>query len=263
MKTSVCVLLLTCATGFSAPPEVTREVVGKAGEPVFFEARGDAAKVAFAPGFDRIKCPIVRLYSDDPSVMQFMAFPKSDGEYYVTFWTTGEKAYSQCVLKIGKGAEPVPPKPDPVPPVDTYTAPVYVFIVEETAQRTPETSRLITDVKYWNDLETKGYKMRPYDKDSADAKRMNLDTVKDNTGKSVPLPYMVVADNVGKVINVYPLPTDTARLTALLPKVKVQQKIVVEPVSTVAPVYTLPEGCYMLPNGQMVCPQVPRGRFIR
>lgn len=238
------VLILSGTLTQSAPPDVPKEVVGEKNKPVFFDVKATNKKFAFAPGFDKTKCPIVKLATEDdsPDVVQFMAFPAEDGEFYVTFWTTGEKKYSQTVLRIGKG-KPVPPGPlPPVPPVppdpdgQTYTAPVWIFIVEETSKRTSDYVLFLQDIAYWNDLEKKGYKMRPYDIDSADAKRMKLDSIKDSQGNKPALPFLVFADSAGKVIKVSAVPTDTKQLTPLLPKVKLPQSIDVTPAPAPTPV---------------------------
>lgn len=106
----------------AAPPEVPKTLSAKVGKPVLFDVKTDGAKpFGWAPGFDKAKCPVVRLYSDDPAVSSFMAIPDEAGSYVLTFWTigAGEKGFSQVVIATEeKPVPPVPPGP-PIPPAPT------------------------------------------------------------------------------------------------------------------------------------------------
>ncbi len=64
--------------------------------------------------------------------------------------------------------------------------------------------------------------MRVYDASSADAKRLNLDKIKDATGKTHLVPYMVFATKDGTVIGSYPLPLTREGVREKLPKIKVK-----------------------------------------
>lgn len=269
---AIAVVMCAATIGTCAPPDAPKEIEGKAGKVILFDVKGEPGKVAFAPGFDKAKCPVVRLHSDDPTTLSFMAIPEVDGEYILTFWTQGDKTYTQTKLKIGKGVPPNP-IPDPVPPVpDTVglDGPVWVYLVEETSQRTPALANIILDVAFWNDLETKGYKMRPYDRDSADAKKMKLDNVKDKNGNALAVPYLVFTDKDGKNVSALPLPTSTQGIKSVLPKIKVAAFSIAPPVETVTQTITsVPQyqplyysspfvnqaggTCVTLPNGRVIC----------
>lgn len=113
------VLFLAMAPALlGAPPEVPAKIEAKPGKPVLFDVKVSAgAKLGWAVGFDKSKCPIVRLHSDDPLVLSFMAIPDAGGDFYVTFWTVGEAGYSQTVITVGGAPVPVPIDPKPVDPV--------------------------------------------------------------------------------------------------------------------------------------------------
>lgn len=125
-----CVLLLAFAPVLlAAPPEAPAKLTGRAGKPVLFDVKVEAGKkLGWAPGFDRAACPVLRLYSDDPAVMSFLALPDASGVYVLTWWTGGETAYSQTTITVGGPPAPAPappPVPGPVPP----TPRVYYFLI--------------------------------------------------------------------------------------------------------------------------------------
>lgn len=163
------------------------------------------------------------------------------------------------------GPAPNPPGPNPGPaPVVSYDAPVWVYLIEESSKRTPEMALMLQNVKFWNEMESKGYKFRPYDVDSPDVKKRGLDSIKDKEGKALAVPYLVVADKDGGVIGAYPCPKSTAGVVPLLPPVKsaaarllfTGDDVLSSPVPRAEPptVY-LPEGCYIDGSGRTVCPQ--------
>lgn len=177
---------------------------------------------------------------------------------------------------VGDGKDtPIPPSPGPqptppVPPSPALDAPVWIFLVEETAERTPALSLILQDVKFWNGLEGKGYKFRPYDKDSSEAKKRGLDSIKDKDGRTLVYPYLVIADKNGSVVSAHPVPASTAAITPLLPAVRVSAaKVLVGDIADVtrepATVYLEP-GCYVDSSGRLVCPQTQqapaRGRGL-
>lgn len=142
----------------TAPPNVESEITGKTGEPLFFAVKGEPSKVFMIPGFDKADCPVVRLYSDDENTLSYMAFPKKDGVFYLSFVTQGEKQYSQLIMRIGKGKpnpnpdpEPEPnpqPDPDPINKIDR----AWVIVVEDAkAVRSIETAKTLND-PFWASL---------------------------------------------------------------------------------------------------------------
>lgn len=199
MRTAILCVLLTCSTLLGAPPEVPKEpVTGVSGETLFFDVKGESGKVAFAPGFDVTKCRVVRLHSDDPSIMSYMAFPKKDGEFYMTFWTQGEKAYNQVILRSGdyKKVDPSP-KPEPnLLPVKVES--LWVVVVEDTkAVRTIEVAKMLND-PFWLTLAPK-HEFRHYLNTSDTAKESGYVAEAEKTG--VGYPAVILIDGVtGKKI---------------------------------------------------------------
>jgi hypothetical protein len=117
MRTLVC-LTLFCGAAAASPPVVPKAVPAKAGEVVTFEVKVEAGKeLGWNATFPPADCLLVRLYSDDPAVYSFLAQPKKDGGFGVSFWTVGEKAGATLVVG-GPAPAPVPPPAPPPPPDD-------------------------------------------------------------------------------------------------------------------------------------------------
>lgn len=264
-----------CGTAHAAPPAVDF--------PSEIKAQGDFVTVR--PKTDAKGITYVGLSSVDPFPSAFL---KDSRDFVLPTRGLGRGAYRfsgvaslndehtefRFTVLVGEPPSPNPnpaPGPNPPAPVVSYDAPVWVYLVEETSKRTPELALILQNVKFWNELETQGYKFRPYDKDSNDAKKRGLDSIKDKEGRAPALPYLVIADKDGAVIAVHPVPGSTAGIVPLLPPVKSaaarllftgddlpQLPRPVEPATVYAP-----EGCYLNSAGQLVCPQpaTSRGGF--
>jgi hypothetical protein len=57
---------------------------------------------------------------------------------------------------------------DPIRPVDPIQG-AWVVVVEETSERTPETTAIVTNAAYWQSLRDKGLNWIIYDKDQEEA----------------------------------------------------------------------------------------------
>ena len=97
---------------------------------------------------------------------------------------------------------PVPPGPSPQPPPIVITTDATLIVIEETADRTPETAAVLGDITFWSGL---GVKWRIYDDDSPDAV-VYLPLVKDRPG-------LIVFDKTGKILwgGALPKTTDDVR----------------------------------------------------
>lgn len=167
---------------------------------------------------------------------------------------------------IGGKVEPVPPLPPnpnpPVPPIPdngTVEGPVKLFIVEETSSRTTAITAMILDIPFWNDLEKEGYTMRVYDVSGTDAKRYQLDKIKDEKGNVRQVPFMVAASKDGTIIKSFPLPVTREGVKEKLPKIKVKLSLdepTVMPSSVFQQTYYLPGSTVECVNG--VCYPVNR-----
>lgn len=131
VSTALLLLGAMFQTATAAPPEVPGKLPAKVGQAVIFDVKADGTKeFSYAPGFDKSKCSIVRLFSDDPATASFMAIPNEAGDYYITFWSRGdkEKGYAQLVIQATGGAIPPPKKPDD-PPVVVPPIPAALYFV--------------------------------------------------------------------------------------------------------------------------------------
>lgn len=131
-------LLLTLPPGaFAQPPAIPPAVVteaapakvpvlpaapvkAKVGDLVTFEVRGEA--VGYQAAFDPADCLFVRLYSDDPKVLTFLAQPKRPGPFGVVFWEKGEVRGVTLPITTGEPPAPPGPVPPPPPPPNPYRA---------------------------------------------------------------------------------------------------------------------------------------------
>lgn len=163
---ALALALALAAAASAAPPEVPARLEAKAGKPVLFDVKVPKAGMSWAPGYDKSKCAIVRLHSDDATVASFMALPEEDGEFHLIFWTVGEKAHSRLVLAVGKGKPqpPVPVDPVPVDPVARVEK-VVVVVVEETQKRTPAQAAVVSDPALRKWAADKGHSYELVDKD--------------------------------------------------------------------------------------------------
>ncbi len=97
-------------------------------------------------------------------------------------------------------------KPAPKQPV------AWVVVVEESGERTADAAKVLGDLAYWQGLKAKGIDWRFYDKDSADAKRRNLDAFAAEVG--MPAVLFLAAD--GKKVNGFKLPKAVGDIDAKL-----------------------------------------------
>lgn len=104
--------VVTEAAPAKVPTLPAQPVKAKVGDLVTFEVRGEA--VGYQAAFDAADCLFVRLYSDDPKVLTFLAQPKKAGPFGVVFWEKGE--IRGVTLPITTGDAPAPPGPVPPPP---------------------------------------------------------------------------------------------------------------------------------------------------
>lgn len=185
-------LALAGAPAKAAPPDVPPALPVKVGSLVVFEVKpyveaGVAKPFSFAAGFDKSKCPIMRLYSEPGEPSQFAALPQVSGEFYLTFWTRGEKetGHAQLVLTAtgDGGVVPPPKKPiDPLPPPPT--AALYFVLVRPDGPTAPAFTQAMQWPE-WKVLTTAGHTYK--DKTVTDAQKLGV-----RIPAGSPLPVVVV-----------------------------------------------------------------------
>lgn len=133
-------------------------------------------------------------------------FGEAAGSVQVTAWGIRDgkpvKLGTQVISVGGARPPPVPVPPGPTPKGEA----AWVIVVEETAQRTAATAKLLTDLKYWNGLTAKGHQWRHYDKDARD--------IPAGYYQGDPLPIMLIVSKDGKQLYRGPLPATAAEITA-------------------------------------------------
>lgn len=261
-------LVSCCGTAHAAPPVVDFPAEIKAqGDFVTVRPKTDAKGITYI-GLSGVD-PFPTVLLKDARDFVFPTRGLSAGPYRFSGVASLNDEHTEfrfTVVVGGKGPPGPNPEPPPGPapaPVVSYDAPVWVYLLEESSKRTPELSLMLQNVKFWNELESKGYKFRPYDIDSPDAKKRGLDSIKDKEGKALAVPYLVVADKDGGVIGAYPCPKSTAGVAPLLPPIKsaaarllfTGDELPQLPRPVEPPTVYLSEGCYLDGSGRMVCPQ--------
>jgi hypothetical protein len=129
--------------------------------------------------------------------------------------------------------EPLPPKPEPPPPVPVPPGPGVLDIlwIEETAARTPEQARALTDRAIRDALAAAGWSLRVVDQD-----------ITDETGKTPPdlapaiaaakqagLPYLIVRARNGAEVYAGKAPPDLTAFQALLQRLGLRINDQVDP----------------------------------
>jgi len=225
IRGAVAALLLFCAAGSAQPPKVPGKVLAGPGGRAVVEIEIPAGKtVAWKAAFADEDCFLDELKPLRADTVRLIVLPSKAGVYRVVLWS-GLAAGDSAVLVIdatdGKAPEPKPkpdpepepePKPQPKPDDNPLKSAAWLIVVEETAQRTPETAKVLGDLNYWEGLETKGFKRKFYDKDSAEAKAKNYPAMVAGTD----LPALLVLDASGKKLTAVKLPKSTAEIDSLL-----------------------------------------------
>jgi hypothetical protein len=98
---------------------------------------------------------------------------------------------------------------EPIRPVDPIQG-AWVVVVEETSQRTPEITKIVTNAAYWQSLRDKGLNWIIYDKDQEEA----ASQVKALGGKLPGLLIQTPGDR-SKVLYQGPLPESTEEIDRL------------------------------------------------
>lgn len=244
----LCVLL-SCATALGAPPtvDVPRELI-PLGEYAQLQPKTDAKAITYVPlsGVE----PFPSQFLNDKRAFILPTRGLAPGSYRfrgVASLNDEHTVFEFSVIVGGKKDAPQPQPPDNInPPTIEYTAPVWVFIVEESATRTANVSRFLNDTAFHKRLESAGFKWRVYDKDSADAKRIGLD--------KYPLPSVVFADSNGKVIKSHTMFDSIKHFEDALPAIKKLNTPTEEPKAYYYSPTFVP-GCIQLPDGRFICPQ--------
>lgn len=223
MRSALCALVLLASAAVAAPPalDIPAEIAAEPGDWVTVAPKTTAKSVVYV-GLDKIKpFPSDQLKDGRNLVLAVPDSAKPGARFrFVAVGTLNDEQTARPFVVVVGGADPgpppVPPAPDPKPkpdPAPVPAGPLWLIVVEETSDRTPETAAVLGDSGYWLGLRAKGHKFRFYDKDSADA-----------TGKGyakavgdVALPALLILGADGAVVGKpVPLPKTTAGIDALI-----------------------------------------------
>lgn len=134
---------------------------------------------------------------------------------FIPFGFKSEADISSRIVPVDNGVSPKPPPdPDPNPKPDPPTPQpkadsLWVIIVEETAERRPETIKVLNDFTYWNNLRAKGHLVRIYDKDQDEAKTHGYV----RRAESVGLPAVLLYDQKSHAhLKTFKLPSTTTAI---------------------------------------------------
>jgi len=115
-------------------------------------------------------------------------------------------AYEEIAIGLESISDETKPDPRPQPEPKPAKPIAWVVVIEETADRTPSTSAVISDLKWWQSLEARNIKWRHYDEDSDDGATYAAAI----SGMQLPVVLLLATD--GTVIDKLPLPATTAEL---------------------------------------------------
>jgi hypothetical protein len=141
---------------------------------------------------------VFREYDPDPRKIRLRVIGYAPGRYELSAVACkGGKLsdFAACVITVGS---PAPPPPPPPPTPSQKVA--WVIVVEETAERTPQTARVLGDLPFWARL---GVPRRVYDKDDPAVKTNRYDVA---AGKAGGLPAMLLLSEAGDVLKSIKLP---------------------------------------------------------
>jgi len=142
---------------------------------------------------------VFREFDPDPRKIRLRLIGYAPGRYELTAVACkGGKLsdFAVCVITVG-----VPAPPPPPPPPSQKVA--WVIVVEETAERTPQTARVLGDLAFWVRL---GVPWRVYDKDDPVVKSNHYDVT---AGRAGGLPAMLLLSDAGDVLKAIKLPATT------------------------------------------------------
>lgn len=115
---------------------------------------------------------------------------------------------------LGRGCERIElPKPQPpvVTPKPIASGPLWFVVIEDTAERTQKTARVLNDVPFWDGIEAEGHRTRFYDDDAPEvAANGYLKAL-----GAVTEPALLVLDAHGKPLRAVPLPPTTAEIETI------------------------------------------------
>lgn len=103
------------------------------------------------------------------------------------------------VVFAGKKADPAPdpkPAPGPDPKPTPVAGTLYLAVVHEASDRTPDLAAAVADLTYWSTVAAKDVKWRVYDKDAPDLAALGYLADANKVG----LPAALVYDKTGKLL---------------------------------------------------------------
>lgn len=218
MRWSVWVIALAAGLASAEPPKVPTTLEVEVKEPVTFNVKGTAGKqVGSAATFDEKSLMLVRLWSADPAVIEYLLFPKKAGTYHLVFWTEGE--VTGAVMKVevkgdgggGKGDEGVKPNSG------VFT----IYYVEETSAAAATRGAMLANEALDTRMKAKNHSWRIADKDVKNSEGKTpadlVDLIEKAKGKSYPQLFLVDKKSKEVVVQMDG-PTKAADLLKVLDK---------------------------------------------
>lgn len=139
------------------------------------------------------------------------------GQYrLLAYGAKADVASPPAICTVIIGTAPPGPGPGPGPgPTPTVTN-LWVVVVEQASERTPEQARVLEDLGFWQGLSKAGHKWRIADVDDPETKAAGYLAAMEKA-KVVP-PALILTDLKGKALSITPLPPSTAAIQAEMKK---------------------------------------------
>ncbi len=220
------VLFATCAfliagACFAQPPAPpspgTLQIVGETKLPRdrMFRLRASGGPADAALIWDVYPEDAADIDDSDPRLLRFTAPP---GTYKIKLRSISGRDVQTARLTVTvDGPLPGPPSPNPSPaPTPAPTASnTWLVVVDDTANRTVATGRVLGDLAFWHSLEGIGQHWHVFDKGEAEVATKGYAAAAAKVG----LPALLVVSPDGKLLRAVKLPDTTDAVRALVKEV--------------------------------------------
>jgi hypothetical protein len=152
----------------------------------------------------------------DPHILRFTAPP---GTYKVKLRSISGRDVQTARLTVTVDGQAPTPRPNPTPAPAPFPAPSvansWLVVVDDTANRTVATGRVLGDLAFWQSLEGIGQHWHVFDKGEAEVTAKGYGAVAAKVG----LPALLILGSDGNLLRSVKLPDTTDGVRALVKEV--------------------------------------------
>jgi hypothetical protein len=208
----------------AAPPSLVlpKEVVAHPGRLASIEIRWQGDDIRWEVLSSELD--VFREFNPDAQTIRLRIIAYSPGKHKIVAVAVGDGKLTPieiCTVEVKGKVDPQPPAPTPEPPGPTpdpsppQADKVWLVVIEERNERTPDTAQVLTDAVFWKGLEKRGHRWRIFDKDQPVVKELGYDKLAEKSG----LPALIMTSATGAVLNIRKLPSSAEGINAALKEV--------------------------------------------